>query len=215
MINNEERSDLSGTHSMYTHKCISGGAILVGGLIGMGLSFLLNMFSAGIGLTAFTTSSSGQMVLAMGGLLGALVGSIAIMFTTGWAAGYLAARKNVLKPALGALYGFAAWSVALFLSAFLVAHGSQLMMTQSFMGQQQTAAVISKVGTETMQTVAEKTNLNPPASTEAVQRDTELAAHNLGLSMLIGFLVFFVGALSSCIGGYCGIRRQNKHWKGV
>jgi hypothetical protein len=215
MLNKTENSDMAYCHS-HGDKCHSkhkGGAILIGGLIGMGLAFLLNLFAAGIGLTAFTSTESGQMTLAIGGLLGALVGSIATMFVTGYVTGYLVGKKTYLSPNYGALYGFAAWCVALLLSAFLVGHMAQLLNAQPF-APQQNSAVVAQAGAQTMQTVAEKTNLNPEAPTAVAQRNTEMAAHNMGLSMLATFLIFFVGALSSCIGGYCGLNTHKKD-KGV
>src|ERR1700722_7871136 len=93
-------------------KCLSWKPIFAGALTAIGLSFLLNLFSVAIGLTAYTTSSEGVETMAFGGLLGTAIGVIAAMFAAGWVSGYLGQRYCVQRH-VGCMYGFLTWCVAL------------------------------------------------------------------------------------------------------
>src|SRR5687767_10657531 len=70
-------------------KAISWTAILAGALVGMGLTFLLNTFSIGIGLSLVRTTEDGLTSLAIGGFIGLLIGAIVSMFAAGFTAGCL------------------------------------------------------------------------------------------------------------------------------
>lgn len=93
-------------------------AIFCGGLIGLGLGFLLHLYGIAISLNVFTASASKTMVLVIGGLLGMLVGVIASMATAGFVAGYLG-RYHYYHIKGGVIYGFTTWSVILLMSAIL------------------------------------------------------------------------------------------------
>ena len=95
-------------------------AIFAGALVGVGTSFLLNLFAMAIGLSAFTTSPAGLSTLAVGGFVGMLIGVIVSMYATGWVAGCIA-RPMCHKAHHGMLYGFVAWVVALLMVMFLAA----------------------------------------------------------------------------------------------
>jgi len=58
----------------HVYKRISWTAIFVGAIVAVGLSFLLNLFGIAIGLSAFTLSTDGASVLAVGGLVGMIIG---------------------------------------------------------------------------------------------------------------------------------------------
>ena len=90
---------------------ISWTALLVAAFVAVGLSFLLNLFSIAIGLGAITITSTGETKLAAGGVISLTLGSIIVMFTSGWVAGYLG-QTNCPKRNQGILYGFASWCVA-------------------------------------------------------------------------------------------------------
>lgn len=184
--------------------------IAAGALVGLGLSFLLNLFSVAIGLTALKTTEAGLTTLAIGGFIGMLIGTIATMYTSGWVAGYVA-RPLCTHRQMGALYGFASWALALILSVVLA---SQLtnFVAASYHTIANPKSVILKM---TSNTDSNTNNASAsPMTTEQTKGrndttqanvDTEKAAHNLGLTLLLTFVLFFVGALSSSIGGYCGL----------
>jgi MFS family permease len=102
-------------------KCLEWKPIVAGALVIIGLTFLLNLFSVAIGLTAFTTNSDGVENLALGGLVGVAIGIVAAMFGAGWLTGYLS-QRHCTKRHLGALYGFLAWCVAFLICIFAASH---------------------------------------------------------------------------------------------
>ncbi|HVY53836.1 MAG TPA: hypothetical protein VHA13_04890, partial [Gammaproteobacteria bacterium] len=54
----------------FLQKRLSWTAVIAGALVGIGLSFLLNIFSISIGLTLIKTSAEGAVSLALGGFIG-------------------------------------------------------------------------------------------------------------------------------------------------
>ncbi len=126
-----EQCDIS-TSRMFCLKRISWNAILVGALIGIGLSFLLNLFSVAIGLSIVKTTQEGLATLAIGGFIGLLIGTIVSMFVAGLAAGYLG-RPYSIKRNLGIVYGFTTWCSALILMMLLASPiGSYVTSYSSF-----------------------------------------------------------------------------------
>ena len=75
--------------NLHPFKRISWTAIFVGAIVGMGLSFLLNLFGIAIGLSAFIVGSDDVIILAVGGIIGIMIGLIVSMLAAGYAAGYL------------------------------------------------------------------------------------------------------------------------------
>ena len=67
-------------HDHHCNKRISWSAILTGALVGVGLSFLLNLFGVAIGLSAFSMGDHGPASLAIGGLLGLIASTIIAMY---------------------------------------------------------------------------------------------------------------------------------------
>src|SRR5829696_1753638 len=92
---------------LHSHEstCFSWKPIIVGALVAIGLSFLLNLFSAAIGLSAYTADTQGMQNVAIGGLIATALGIVVAMFVSGWVAGYLG-NPFCEKRHLGALYGF-------------------------------------------------------------------------------------------------------------
>jgi len=131
MIENNERIDLSrSNNSNDDFKRISWSAIFVGALVAVGLSFLLDLFGVAIGLSAFTMSKDGAVVLSGGGLLGVIIGIVASMVVAGYAAGYLG-RFYCPQRNLGIVYGFTTWTVALLFSAVVAAQISSYVTSYS------------------------------------------------------------------------------------
>ncbi len=168
-------------------KCLSWKPIFAGALVAIGLTFLLNLFSVAIGLTAFTTSSEGVESLALGGLLGTSIGIVASMFASGWVAGYLG-QPHCTKRHLGALYGFLTWCLALLVSVFLVSHIEQY---------------VTFYGHFLSGTTAE---LQMNAATPAGNATAHMATKSLVISTYIIFCLFFLSAFASSLGGHLGMR---------
>lgn len=75
--------------TLHLHNRISWSAILIGALVGIGLTFLLNLFCVAIGVSVFTVGNDGAIALVVDGIVSMLVGIIAAMVAAGYAAGYL------------------------------------------------------------------------------------------------------------------------------
>jgi len=167
-------------------KCFTWKPIIAGALTAIGLTFLLNLFSVAISLTAFTTNDQGVENLALGGLIATSLGIVATMFASGWLAGYLG-NRYCTKRHLGALYGFLTWCVALIIMMFLAVHINDYinLYTHFISG----------------------TSVNLAASNTAAQVATPAPQPNqLVISTYIVFSLFFLSALSCSFGGHCGMR---------
>lgn len=188
-----------GCDSMRSSKCISWGGILAGALAAVGLSFLLSLFAAAIGLSAFYTTSAGVTTLAVGGYIGLIIGVFAVMFFSGWVAGYLN-RKHCCHRNAGALYGFAAWCLALVITVLIAAQTVQFVSNNLYTFSDRkinatvTTRLFSDVGTESRMNLS-NTNIHDNVS------DKMLAD-----ALFLMFGVFFVGAIASAVGGYCALK---------
>jgi hypothetical protein len=190
-------------HSIMCHfKRVSWTAIIVGALVGIGLSFLLNLFSVAIGLSIVTTTNEGIMTLAMGGLVGLLIGTIISMFIAGYTAGYLG-RPYCVKQNLGVVYGFTTWCLALILTVMLTTRiGYYVAAYSNFIKNPTDIVVVTNHHLPNGNAVEAVDNNN---NTNTVAVNAQKATNNLGMSTLIVFILFFVGALASCFGGHFGM----------
>ncbi|PJE18220.1 MAG: hypothetical protein CK430_00510 [Legionella sp.] len=189
---------------------MSWSAIISGAFVGVGLGFLLQLFGIAISLSAYNSSSTGATTIAIGGFLGLLIGVIASMGTAGFVAGYLG-RYHYGHCHGGVLYGFITWSISLLLAALFV-----MPLTHYISGYNKVLAptvVVSDTLPQKVDLATENKNLGP-----ATQNKEAVASQSLvrvspdtleGSSWLI-FLLFFVGALSSCIGACCGMSCKRK-----
>ncbi|KTC85058.1 hypothetical protein [Legionella brunensis] len=183
----------------HSFKRISWTAIFVGALTGVGLGFLLNLFGIAIGLSLFTLNPEGSAVLAIGGLLGLLIGIIASMVVAGYAAGYLG-RLYCPKRNLGIIYGFTTWVVALVLTALIAGHTSQYVSTYTN----------NLTQTAVTSATQEKTNFQETSPKKTVTSDQNSIAinvspNNLAWAAFIVFVLFFIGAVSTCVGACWGM----------
>lgn len=196
-------------HKCCRIKCISWSAIIIGALVALGLGFLMNLFGVSIGLSAFTTSSEGVKTLAIGGYFGLLIGTIIIMFVSGWIAGYLG-RTHCIKRDLGAVYGFTTWTLSLIMMVLLTSHLTQFATTPNYAldySKNSTNYNVTTTSNSRAPLVTEgKTNPSTNASANIVV-NPEKAVNLMGLSLLLTFILFFAGAIASCFGGYFGISR--------
>ncbi|SRR5579883_188694 len=192
-------------HKIICLKRISWSAIFVGALVGLGLSFLLNLFSVAIGLTAFITNAS-ALTLAIGGFIGLLIGVIVAMFVAGYTAGYLG--KPYCAPRnLGVMYGFTAWCVALLLGVIFSTHMGHYVSAYSNFITHPRYVVVMEADTANAQptTSAPTARDDNKSGTVMVDVETQRTGSGLAMGAFIIFILFFVGALASCIGGHCGM----------
>jgi len=184
-------------------KHISWSAIIAGALVGVGLTFILNLFCVAIGLSLATTNKEGMTVLAIGGFIGLIIGIIAVMFTSGFTAGFLG-RPFCMKRNLGVVYGFTSWVLALIFTVLLAASiGRYLNFYSDFVSNSHgnpTMLVIDVTGNHAV------TNMPAPSRSQPVMSpEMQAAANSLGISSFLVFVLFFIGAFSSCLGGHCGM----------
>ncbi|KTD19953.1 Uncharacterised protein [Legionella lansingensis] len=184
---------------VHPFKRISWTAIFAGAIVGVGLGFLLNLFGLAIGLSAFTLNEEGGTVLAIGGLIGILIGVIASTVVAGYTAGYLG-RLYCPKRNLGILYGFMTWSIALFLSAILTGHVGQHMGAYANVVSSSMAAAPQQSDQTTPQA-----NVQTPPETASTGLNVNVTPRNLAWTAFIIFALFFIGALSACVGACWGM----------
>lgn len=194
-----------GNSPMFIGKCFSWSAVIVGALVAVGLSFLLNLFSIALSLSAFDVTPEGDTAFAVGGFLGLVIGAIVAMFVAGWVAGYLA-RPYCVKRNLGELYGFAAWCVSLIITIFLTAHVVEFVSNTSSVVRP--ATNITMTSNERALMVTQETRANSTATRATA--NTEKTTNALGMVAFVTFFLFFIGALSSSFGGRCGMSCRRK-----
>lgn len=171
-------------------------AILAGAFVGMGLSFLLSIYSTAIGLSAYSASPNGAMAIAIGGVIGLIIGVIVAMGVAGFVAGYLG-RFHYCYCHGGVLYGFITWSIIVMLTALLIMPMGHYV---SFYKESINPALSS--------TEVSTTDVNASVNQQAnltSQQVVNANAKNLAWSGWIIFILFFLGAISSCIGACYGM----------
>ncbi len=185
-------------------RCISFRAIIAGALVGVGVSFLLNLFGVAIGLSAFTTSTEGATTLAIGGFIGVIIVTVVSMFLGGFVAGYLARNTRVKSYLLGSLYGFLTWCIALIFMVLFAAQLTQFVAqyTNSLNPSVTSVRVVDNSSTQSMPMI---TKTNKAGNNAQVTVNAEKATTALGVAAFATFFLFFIGALASCLGGHCGI----------
>ena len=200
-MTNSQSVMMTHTHE-HAHCCkkrFSWTAVFVGALVGVGLGVLLNIFNIAIGVSVFAVSSEGVMTLAIGGLVGMLIGIIISMFLAGMVAGYLG-RPYCIKHNLGIVYGFTTWCVALILTVFLTSHiGHYISAYSNTLTNPATIIVTSDVPPAASNTAA------TDGTTTPVVISVEKVTNGLGMGAFIVFILFFISAVASCIGGHYGM----------
>jgi hypothetical protein len=225
MNNEHSGTTLHQNTGNYPFKRISWSAVFVGALISVGLGFLLNLFVMALGLSLVRTTPEGVMAVAGGGYWSLLIGTVAIMFTSGWAGGYLG-RPYCPERNLGMLYGFTVWSVGLILMILFASGMNRHVMTYA---DSITKSNFSQTTKQSANTQSERTStptLNAPSLTDngmmdanvqqnnisnnpygnsVVNPNAQQATNKIGALSLLIFSLFFVGALATCYGGYYGM----------
>jgi hypothetical protein len=180
---------------------ISWPAIVAGAVAGVGLNFLLNLLSLGLHFASFSIDGAGNLTFSFFGYLSFCVSGFIAMFFTGWISASAAIPLSPNKL-WGVLHGFLAWSLLLMLTIILITNMIQYTAFHSNF----TAAL-----------VAIKITNNAPMTTETFAKisDLESSKKILTLNAILTFILFFIGALSSCLGGYLGYKPTNKDEQSV
>lgn len=179
----------------HSHVCWS--AVFAGAFVGVGLGFLLHLFGTAIGLSAYSADASGAQVIAIGGILGFLIGVIVSMGAAGYVAGYLGRFKQCYCHG-GIIYGFVTWSLALALSAVLVMPIAKYTMLYKY----SLAHSVATQATTSQSTAPDRGEPHPANPTAANQA----TATDLAWGAWLMFGLFFIGALSCCFGACCGMK---------
>jgi hypothetical protein len=166
-------------------------AIFVAALIGVGLTFLLNLLSVAVGLSIFSEQTSDKITVSILGLIGFILVAVLSMFTTGWIAGRLSILPSVHKY-WGCLYGFSAWCLSLVATIILLMNMIQFTQFHSnFTSKNLTAIKITN---------------QIPMLTQSQGSNAETDTRIISLNAYVTFSFFLVGALASALGGYLGFR---------
>ncbi|MFA5960984.1 MAG: hypothetical protein WC785_10775 [Tatlockia sp.] len=191
------------TGCRHFHRGISWGAIILGALVAVGLSFLLNLFSLAIGISAFTLNQTGANVAAIGSLLGILIGVIVSMLVAGYTAGYFA-HFQCHKRNLGIVYGFATWVLALIFSAALAAPMGGYVASYTNNAAPNVNVSTKHPGTAPAVSV-ETTSTSTAKESNKKTVNVQTNAGTIAWGVFSIFMLFFIGAFSSCLGGIWGM----------
>ncbi len=183
-------------HEPHCHhrKHVSWGAILAGTFVAVGLTFLFNILTLGIGLSVFVRTAQGAEILTFSGLAWMVVGGYILLFISGWVAGRLV-KGSSYHILTGAMHGFVVWTLHLIVGLLVISQiteSGSLAMIKSAFFHVPTDTAIENV---------------PHAGNAA---SAAMTSHNVGLAALATFFVLIVGALGSCIGAACGIRESKR-----
>lgn len=181
-------------------------AIFAGALVGVGLVFLLNIYSMAIGLSAYTSTPAGATVVAIGGVLGLLIGIIAAMAAAGFVAGYLGRFYHCYCHG-GVIYGFITWSLALMLSAILI-----MPMTHYVSFYEEN---LDPNLTPTQVSTADVSVSVAPQQNAPAQAMMTANPKHLAWNGWILFSFFFLGAISSCIGACYGMNCKKEEEQNI
>ncbi|MDR3502268.1 MAG: hypothetical protein P4L79_06760 [Legionella sp.] len=189
-------------------------AVITGALVGLGIGFLLNLFGAAIGLSAYKMNQS-EAVVAIGGVIGLLIGVIVAMGASGFVAGYLGRFHHCYCHG-GVIYGFVTWCLALILSTVLVI--PMIHYVGFYADNINSALIASELSNANANPVTKAptngnvapTPANPTGTKGQVSAPSQPIKYPAWTSWIL-FILFFVGALSSCIGACYGMRSKGCH----
>lgn len=203
----------TGCEHHHHHPRLSWSAIFAGAFVGVGLGFLLHLFGIAIGLSAYSSTPDGATAIAIGGLVGILIGVIASMGVAGFVAGYLG-RFHYCHCHGGVIYGFVTWSIALFLSAIFIiplTHYISIYTRELAPTVVVTKSVVQEADDST------ENDVSSPAVKKQVATKQPTTQDALVWSAWIVFILFFIGALCSCIGACCGMscKRHELHHSAI
>jgi len=185
--------------------CLSWTSVFAGALVALGLSFLFNLFGLAIGLSAYTTSAEGLLMLTAGGYIGIAISVMITMFLAGWVSAYLG-RANCTCKKMGILYGFLAWSLALVLSICLASSVGRYITLQRDALMHHEMVSMPQSSSMGMKQQATSNNGQSVAGSEAKMSLSVKETQNLGKALFLTFLLFLAGAIMAAYGGYTAMK---------
>lgn len=177
---------------------ISGIAIITGGLIGFGFSFLLNLLGLALELKLFSTTNTGVTVIALSGMISILVGLIGTQFAAGYITGYLG-RLDDPQWKLGIIYGLTTWSLILLLNVLLMTPLNQYLFNLTDFSPPENLFSTSpglNLEIEPQKVFNLNTLMNNSPSDFSIHTSPKVISE----SAFIIFILFFISLFSSCLG---------------
>jgi hypothetical protein len=200
-LNNKEHLNHITNH-VCSYRCVSWTAIFMGALVAIAFSFILNLLCLGIGISAFPTTSDGQLVFAISGFIGLVICAILAMFPAGYVAGKLG-RIYCLKRKAGELHGLGAWTIALIISILLGASVGNFVNQSTYIITRKPVDIrLTNLNNDKVYTVKQNNENAPPIKVEI---DPDKAADATAMATFATFFIFFVGLLAACFGGRCAM----------
>lgn len=217
--------------NMHWHKKkpITWSAVISGGLIAFGLTFLFNLLTVGLGLYIFSTNQQGVNDLVFNGYVWTLAGGIIILFFAGWKTGKLIkicpahigtdpslSDKDHYHCYHGMTHGFLAWVFYLIISLvfmILVAQASPVTFFKSSflyipMSISETVQTATQSPAPRNQAAATNQQNGQPAVKNGTRQNGQTVAKAVAeqaSAQVIGlFLLLALGAASCSIGSYLG-----------
>lgn len=192
---NEHLTDTSTIHQLpsHPHKFLCWKAIFAGAIFAVGITFLFNLLTVGLGLSLYTESPDGKLAFTFAGVAWIMVGSYITLFIAGWIAGRLVSDQHSFHLANGMFHGFMAWSLYLIISVVLIS-----LITDVVSGAMLKSFFIDLSHQHTSGGVASQVHV--PSE----------QANKLGHAGLVTFFIFLLGALGACIGASCGIKESKR-----
>lgn len=182
---------------------ISWSALYAGAIAGVGLNFLLNLLALGLGLASFSVSATGKTLFSFWGFSAFIISALAAMFVTGWVAGKLTPRVLANK-AWGLLYGFLSWSLLLIFTIILITNFIQYTAFHSNF----TSSLVEVKLRNSSPMLTETTAHSVPDSPLSVNIETNKKL--ITVNAFLTFLLFFIGAAASALGGLIGYGHEPK-----
>lgn len=188
--------------AVHPFKRVCWTAILAGALVGIGLTFLVNLFGMVIGLSIFTVDeASGAAAIAIGGVIGVLVGILVAMFLAGYTSGYLG-RHLAPKRNIGILYGFLTWILALLLTGFVMSNLSNHVTNYSSVVAGPRVSLNASTEKKDSSVTIDKAKKSDN-ETKAVK--VMASARDMTIVSFLVFVFFLLGAAAACWGGCAGM----------
>lgn len=191
------------------HKHLSWSGIIAGAFFAVGLTFLFNLLTTGLGLSLFTRNEHGMAVLTVAGLIWLVLGVYFIFFFAGWATGKIAASNlactdgSTKHCGSGMLHGFLAWTLYLIVTLLILSHIGEATSMKFY--KTSFTSIGSDVDTTTTKIESDtKVSQGAVLENEKAGNLTTRDINKLGWATLITFFIFALGALGACIGACCG-----------
>lgn len=180
-----------------TNPYISWTALYAGAIAGVGLNFLMNLLALGLGLASFSVSANGETLFSGWGFGSFIIAALCAMFTTGWIAGKFTPRI-LEKRAWGFLYGFLSWSLLLIFTIILITNFIQYTAFHSNFTSNLIEIKLRNSSPMLTTTTAHAVPNSP------LSFNIETHKKVITLNALLTFLLFFIGATASALGGFFG-----------